>query len=77
MRAYVNGREVGSSNYSSHVTRFSSFIGLAAADPNGTRFHDGLSAVSSYSSHYLGRMDELRIYNRTLNSIEVASLALS
>ena len=77
MRAFLNGREVGSSTFSSIASPQNSFVGFGAADPNGTRFHDGLSAVSRYSSHYLGRMDEVRIYNRTLNSVEIASLALS
>ncbi len=72
--AYVDGRRIGSELATSSGLGVG-YLGFAAADRNGTRFHDDLSPVGIYSHHLSGRIDETRIYNRSLSEQEIRAVS--
>ena len=74
MRAYVDGREIGFSLASPHGLG-TGYLGFAAADRNGTRFHDGIATLGEYSNYFAGRLDETRIYNQALSLTEIQTLS--
>lgn len=74
---YVNGHVVGS------VQTLNGFSFPNHSDPNGLCFqnagtvrHDGSSGGSSFSNAFHGVLDEIAVWNRTLNSTEINDLYL-
>ena len=72
LTAYLDGQEFGSGD-GSQLWSHGDAIGLGAIN-GATRFHDG---ATTRSNAFGGSLDELQIYNRALDSLEVENLFTS
>ena len=76
LKAFLDGEDVDSATAGQGVhSNGPGYLGLGAADRNGTRFHDGLAEIKAHSNYFSGRLDEVRIYNRILTEDEIGLLA--